>query len=357
MIKMRLAFACTAAVIAAMTTPASAQSSVTLYGLVDLGIRVDKTASGTVTGLQSGMESGNRFGFRGIEDLGGGLAAVFTLEAGFLADTGDLISNGAPGPGFGRQASVALVSSKWGGVGLGRQYNPIFSFVAGNLDPFGFGFVGSIGNSVGLLAGAPARSGNSLSYSSPVWGGFKADAIYALGETSKPDVPKGAGDQMGLSLVYTDKAFTLGYAYHRTRGTSDVASSPEQVRHVIGGNYDFGLLKLYGSYALNRNDAVVSRIDRAAYSVGVRVPIGAGVWLAQYQVSNDKTAADADSRQVALGYQYFLSKRTDVYAVLAKTDNRNRAAFAISDSTNSSIGTVTPGFDPSAYQIGIRHRF
>jgi predicted porin len=353
-------FGISAVAVACMATvggPAFAQSSVTVYGLIDVGIRVDKTASGTVTGVQSGMQSGNRFGLRGTEELGGGLSANFTLESGFLADTGEMISNGAAGIGFGRQASVGLASTQWGSVGFGRQYNPIFSFVAGTLDPFGFGFVGSIGNSVGLQSGAPARSSNSVTYSSPSMNGLKFDFIYSLGETSTAHVSSRAGDQLGLSFVYTGKSYVVGYSHHRTRGTVNVSDKPLQQRHVIGGNYAIGPVIVYGSYAWNRNDADIAIINRQAFSMGVKYFIGPGAVMAQYHGSNDKTSAGANSRQFAFGYQYFLSKRTDIYAAAAKTWNKRGAAFAISDSTNSSLGTITPGFDPIAYQVAIRHRF
>lgn len=347
-----------AALYAGLACQAHAQSSVTLYGLIDAGVRVDRTSAGTTTGIATGSESGNRWGLRGQEDLGGGLAAVYTLEAGFLADTGAAISNGASGPGFGRQSSIALASNQFGSVGLGRQYNPIFSFVAGRLDPFNFGFIGSIGNSVGLFAGAPARSSNSITYSSPVLYGFKGDLLYALGESSKPGVTKTAGDARGASLYYFDDRMTLGYSYHQSRGTTDVSALPRQTRHVFGGNYDFKVAKIFASYASNKNTVTdATRIDRRAYSVGASVPLGGGAVLVQYQGNNDETSAKADVRQFALGYNYFLSKRTDIYVVGAKMRNRNGATSSIADSTNNSLGTVNPGSAPSSFQVGIRHKF
>lgn len=341
------------------STLAMAQSSVTLYGLVDLGVRVDRTTSGSRVALQSGMGSGSRWGLRGSEDLGGGLRANFVFEQGFNADTGTAALNGATAPGFGRQAFLGLSSASWGTFNLGRQYTPIFNFIAGRIDPLGYGLIGNLTNSMGLQSGTPARADNALSYTSPQWHGLRGELMWSLGESSAAGVPGRAGDQRGASLTYAAGPWVAGYAYHDTRGAKDVAIQPAQRRHVIGTVYDFKLLKLHAAYGVNKNEAMgAARIDRRNHSLGVTVPLATSTTLiVQHQTSNDRTSADADVRQLSVAMIHYLSKRTDVYVSVAKTDNRNAAAFGLTDGSVGSLGTIAPASNPSAFQIGIRHRF
>ena len=338
---------------------ANAQSSVTLFGLVDMGLRIDQTSGGRTASLQSGMGSGSRFGFRGVEDLGGGLKALYWLEAGFQADTGVLTSNGAASPGFGRQSYVGLSSNTWGDVTLGRQYTPIFNLMAGRVDPLGFGFLGGLTNSIGLQAGAPARADNAVVYASPELAGFRGELMWSFGESSVANVPGKAGEQRGASISYRRPSFEIGYAYHETQGTRDVSVTPHQRRQAIGSVIDFDFAKLHLAYSTNKNDALgAALIDRRNYGIGVSVPMfGAGKFIAQYQKSDDRRSADADVQQLSLTFDYFLSKRTDVYASVAKTDNRNSAAFGLTDATNATLGSIAPGSNPSALQVGVRHRF
>lgn len=140
---------------------AHAQTSVTVYGILDAGItRETGDAGGNVWKMATGVQSGNRLGFKGAEDLGGGLKANFQVESGFDLDTGTLRQGGSL---FGRQSWVGL-SGGFGAVSLGRQYNPLFVALDA-IDPFSTGLTGATTN---LMNPSSVRTNNSIAYYSPV---------------------------------------------------------------------------------------------------------------------------------------------------------------------------------------------
>ena len=154
----------------------SAQSNVTMYGIADLGVVSESGgAGGRVLKVTSGIANGSRLGFKGSEDLGGGMTAIFTMDAGILADTGASAQGGLL---FGRQAFVGLAGAA-GTLRLGRQYTFIDSSL-GALDPFYLGFAGRMSNV--FTAGYISRVDNSITYSSPVRGGLSGELAYGFGE-------------------------------------------------------------------------------------------------------------------------------------------------------------------------------
>src|SRR5438105_2978235 len=183
------------AILAAQAGLASAQSNVTLYGVVDLGIeRTSLSPGASVLRLSSGIQSGSRWGLKGKEDLGGGLSAAFQLESGFDASTG------APGQGgraFGRQAWVGL-NGGFGSLKLGRQYTPIFGALD-TIDPFGTGITGDGSGISAVFRGYGVRMDNAVNYSTPSMGGFSAEAAYGFGEVPGST---SVGSQYGLSGTY-----------------------------------------------------------------------------------------------------------------------------------------------------------
>lgn len=335
------------------------QASVNLYGVMDVGLRMDRTSGGTVRSVQSGMASATRWGLSGTEDLGGGLSAVFVMEAGFLGDSGIATANGAPGPGFGRQIYVGLSSKDWGALTLGRQYTPFYNAAVTQLDPFAFGALGGLQNTHTPLAPA-GRASNSLKYVSPSLGGVTGQLIYALGETSTTGVSRQAGNQIGMNLVYRAPRYAAVYAMHQVRGTPEVSDLPKQTVQLVGGNYDFGTAKVYASYHHNTNNAATAatKIERRSYSLAVQVPVGPqDTVIAQYQVSDDKTAGRANTKVTGLGYNHALSKRTGIYVGYARRSNDSGANFTIMDALNSSIGTIARGSSASSFNVGLRHSF
>jgi len=129
--------------------------------------------------------------------------------------------------------------------------------------------------------------------------------------------------------------------------------------HVVGGNVDFKPVRFYASYQYNGSNGIGSAaISRSSYSLAAQIFMTSGdSIIAQYQSSNDRSSAHADTRVFGVAYNRELSKRTGLYAAYAYRQNYNRAAFTIQDATNASVGTIAPGSNPSSFMLGIRHIF
>ncbi|WP_065309600.1 porin [Janthinobacterium psychrotolerans] len=347
------------AVMAALAGPASAQSNLTLYGTVDMGLVRESGGIAGVTRLTSGVASGSRLGFKGREDLGGGMAVVFLLENGFQADTGAL---GQGGLLFGRQAYAGL-QTQAGTVTLGRQYTPQYLAIAA-VDPFNSGTAGDSKNLMMATGNAASRMDNSVKYSSPVMQGFNAELVAGAGEVAGDS---GAGRQLGGALAYAGGPWALRLAYHhRDNDTAALRNAGSARNTVATAMYDAGSFKAHFAYgvdqglnsALARNlnnpfgaaVAPVASTDSNVVLVGLSVPQGAGTWLVSYIRKNDKTAYNQDAQQVAAGYRHALSKRTDLYGVLASIRNRNGAGYTVGSAIEGGSGN-------RAINLGVRHSF
>ncbi|RZI40077.1 porin [Herbaspirillum sp. HC18] len=328
------------AVLSAFAGAASAQSNVTIYGIVDAGVVREfgtpvgtPAAAGSAWKLVGGGESGSRLGFKGSEDLGGGLSANFALENGFNVDNGTL---GQGGLLFGRQAFVGLSAKSWGAINFGRQYAPIFLSLD-SIDPFGTGLAGASYN----LMGTAVRMNNTIKYSTPNLGGFSADLAYGFGEVAGNT---SASRQIGFSANYAAGPVAVTLAYHNTNN----ATNTNQTKlTLLGGAYNFGVAKAYLAFETEKDDAA---LDQRDWLVGVTVPVGAGSLMASYIRKDDRAAASRDANQIALGYNYSLSKRTDLYTSVARIDNKNGASYTVGNATES-------GTTDKAFNVGVRHRF
>jgi len=366
------------AVLGAFAGAASAQSSVTVYGIVDLGFQHTDTgaAAGNVNGIQSGGQSASRIGFKGVEDLGGGLAATFNLEATIAADTGSAFSTPAAATsgvnagyaagagGFNRIATVGLQGA-FGSVNLGRQTSAIKD-AYDQIDPFGDG--GNIAPISGiffggLLGGDYGRISNSVKYATPNFAGFKATAAYGFGEAAGST---GDNSNYGLGLGYANGPLNVQAAYHNqdrlagtTPGTVTAGGAPtagvafgarENKLAFIGATYNFGAFKLHGAYADTKIDFVAGGETKFRNGmVGVSLPLGPGSLFASYSINDNKTAGavNLDSQRAAVMYTYDLSKRTNLYTGYSHTKN--------DDGVNLAGGVV--GENNSAFNVGIRHKF
>jgi predicted porin len=340
-----------AALIAAAPLFAAAQSNVTLYGVVDMAVESADNGgpSGRHTFVNSGDQSTSRFGFRGTEDLGNGLKAIFNIESGFVADTGVSDSAGL----FQRRAVVGLEGA-FGTVTLGREYSPINSIAAAT-DEFGQGFYGSDLSAFGT-GRVTRRLSNSVNYRSADWMGLRLLATYSAGEkTTGP-----SGDLKGLGLEYANAGLYLGAAYHIVKNDANT----QDKEYGAGAGYTFSEL---GGFEIKANylgaDPHGPNNRFKEYNLGAGYPFGANKILVN--LKQDKLETGAKGNAWAIAYSYALSKRTNVYATYASMNNNNLASFALNSSSNS-VGpqntSVTPavtlvGADPSVFAIGLRHTF
>lgn len=324
----------------------AAQSNVALFGVADMGVVSEGGgAAGRVLKLTSGIANGSRLGLKGSEDLGGGLTALFTLDAGILTDTGGSAQGGLL---FGRQAFVGL-SGALGAVRLGRQYTFIDNSL-GVLDPFYLGFAGRMSNV--LTAGYVSRVDNSITYASPVRGGFLGELAYGAGE-----VPGDAAAKryLGAAATYADGPLYVRLAHQDSNTLSNTLSNTQlagRARNtVLGAVYDFGVVKAHAALAFSKSAAgAVTTVDSADLMLGLTLPFGPHRVLASYVRRDDRRAANADAGQIGIGYTYALSKRSTLYAAYARIHNKNGAAYLVGNATEAGSGD-------RASNLGLRHTF
>lgn len=351
----------TAALLGAISQAAFAQSGITIYGLVDAGIEAERGgAAGNVVKLSSGIGSASRLGFRGTEDLGGGLSALFVLESGVLIDTG---ASDVAGAAFNRQAFVGLKSNSLGAVTLGRQYTLTYNALGQVGDPFAAGLAGSAKN-LFPVAGANLRANNSVIYTSPTMNGFTAEALYAVGEVPGNST---AGRQFNLGLNYAKGPLTARLAYNnRNNDTATVTNNSIGHNTLFVANYTFKVAKLFFAYSADKgmNSAPLNNATPRPYGrafnptlkgddllLGAQIPVGAsGTLITSYIRKNDKTTLNQDAQQYALGYTYALSKRTSAYASYGMIKNKNGAAYTVGNNSDAGTGD-------RATNLGVRHSF
>jgi predicted porin len=325
------------AALSAVTGAASAQSTnVTIYGIIDTGIVLERGGpAGPANKMISGVGMGSRLGFRGTEDLGGGMSANFVLENGFNNNIGAAAQGGLL---FGRQAWVGL-SGDYGSVKFGRQYTPYWSALL-NLDPFFGGYAGVAAN---VMASSGVRMDNTVKYTTPTMGGFTGDLAYSFG-----GVPgdTSANRAIGLGGLYVNGPLTVRFAHHNLNDATGLDSAKNT---ILGGTYDFGVAKIHAAYAVNKGTGTADNTDMM---IGAIVPIGAvDQIIASYIRKDDKTAANADADQIGVALVHSLSKRTSLYTSYARINNKNGAVYRVGS------GNGAPGSGTSALNFGITHAF
>lgn len=336
--------------VAMMSTHVEAQqSSVQLYGLIDTGIASVNNGQLTQHQEVSGGQSASRWGFRGTEDLGGGLSAFFNLEAQFSSDDAAMTP---PNLGFMRRSVVGL-RGPWGELTLGRDYTPAYWSLFEN-DLSKFGLFGTL-QSINSLGAATPRASNGVFYMSPVMAGFTGRVMYAKGEG--PAATPNAGDVRGVGGRYAAGAFNASIAL------VDVKVAPAAVpaglpvtttRQVMGGGgYDFGAFRVTAGTGYSNPAGPANKVSYL--HAGGAIKAGAGQWLAQ--VIKLKTEA-AGGRGTTLGvsYTYELSKRTNLYASMGRTWNNTTGRFPLNISQTSFTPSAA-GRDVRGVMAGIRHTF
>lgn len=282
------------AVLGAFAGAASAQSSVTLYGKLDLGFA--KAAGSADKQVADGSSS--RVGFRGVEDLGGGLKALFQFEHRFNPDTGT-VTNTA----FWHGLSTVGLGGSFGTVNLGRQYTAAYSLATGVIDPFGGDTVAGLRGESLTKSVARLRTDNSVRYDG-AFGGLKVAADIA-------ETPAGGVDRpYSVAAQYAAGPFMVAASYDNPTGANDNLAT-------LGGSYAFGPAKVSLGIGRGDNDSNV-RVKQAL--AGVTVSVGAaGQVLAGY-AQEEVGTADA-TKKVSLGYRHNLSKRTQLYTDVTRVND------------------------------------
>nr|WP_232470956.1 porin [Caballeronia hypogeia] len=351
---------------------AHAQSSVTLYGIADVGIEHinNTTAGGGQTREVSGNLSGSRWGLKGVEDLGGGVKAIFALENGFNINDGTTAQS-TRGLGanptttsrlFGRQAWVGL-SYKGQQLTLGRQ-NSLMYEQAVQFDPMGASSRYSI---LSIDYAMAARIDNSVKYTGK-FGPLTAQAMYS----TRYDTGYGAevpgaeitGRFFSGALTYATGPFAASVSYEQRNSNTVATNTGTERRAMAAASYDFGAVKAFGGYRYLRasndflpvNPIVVANGSEAnaanLYYAGAQYMVTPAFQLTATAYYQDVHSTSADPWLAVLCADYFLSKRTDLYATVGFARNKDNSALGV-----NGYGTVAPGYNQTGVTIGMRQKF
>ncbi|WP_288406870.1 porin [uncultured Herbaspirillum sp.] len=371
----KLAFTLTALGLTQLTGLAHAQSSsVTVYGVIDMSLvytsKVGPNNSSRMS-LDSGDAMASRIGVRGKEELGGGLAAVFQLENGFAADDGAMST---PGTLFDRKSVVGL-SGRYGTLTLGRQtdYLEEIGLQYSSFQIFGGGGVrAGHFNSLDRLTGA--RTSNSLRFDTAEVNGFMGSLFYGFGEVAGQT---SAGQAFGVGANYRNGNAGIGAAYYQSKLAADAlpahAGDSDLKTFTLGASYQAGPAKLFAAWSQVRRPtqqplaatglvAITSATRANVFDVGVDYALDAKLHLLASVIHDRADLARSGSgatrghtTQFNLGVDYFLSKRTDVYAMAS----RQAASEVINPGVISAAYSSAPADDSSqnVLRIGVRHKF
>lgn len=397
--KAHLAHTAIAASLLSLYAGAQAQDTVTVYGLIDAAVSLSRASGGTSADssgtslastsarrLDSGVgPGGTRLGFRGQEDLGDGLSAMFTLEMGYGIDTGTLQQGGLA---WGRQAFIGLSDKSGWSLSLGRQYTPMnlalsysdpsYGFYWGNpTTNTGFAVYDSIGAAPGSgFYGAPGRQDNSVLFSLSQ-SALTGRLMIGFGNENT----RGAGRMLNPGVAYASGPLTLNASmaiYRQNAEAIGPSAKPEWLRDfVLGGSYKFDAFTLFaGYYGFNgpknraNNSSVATPGDPTAspfafnwdrtraYWLGGRIPMANGTAVLSATRSRYEFAAGDDGKTVALclAYEYPLSKRTLLYGSHGQVANNRRVRSPLLATVNAVLANGY-GSDLRATSVGMRHTF
>lgn len=338
----------TLAALSAFAAGAYAQSSVTLYGIVDAAARQVKNGSaGSQKQLASGSNATSRWGLRGVEDLGGGMKAGFTLESGIGLDTGTTDAKF-----WGRRSTVSLMGG-FGEVRLGRDYTPTaYNTFADEFGIVGVGSRGIFSYGAGSNLGSPAttvlRADNSVGYFLPSMGGLYGHLQMAAGEGSN------GNKYIGGRLGYEAGPINVAFAYGKTETG---AATPDFKNYNIMFNYKLGFATLYTLYDVKE----WSPRKTKDLSIGAAFPVGAGTVKVGYTRADRSGGAAGsgfadtdDSTRLGIGYVHDLSKRTAVYSTYGWVTNKGSARSSV---LYTPPAAMLGGEKSSGLELGVRHSF
>jgi len=374
-----------------------AQSTVTLYGLADIGVGSYKSNASIATGsdvvrsftqtrMDAGGYNGSRFGMKGSEDLGGGLSAIFNFEAGFNLDTG----TSGQGALFGRRANVGIASASFGKVELGRNSSSYDDVAADHAMMLGNPYDPSnTNNSIAALnvasisatkaatalvtrdapstwIGYQTRFNNSVKYTSNVYSGFSGSVMYAMGEdkTSATTTPDSTSST-ALYVKYNQGPLLASFGYQTESAGGTLASTngntttakPALENTLVSVAYDFGMAKLGVGFntAKYKDVTITSTAGNAKdpsqneYDVSVAMPFGATTVRAAYAVSQGDTFGKASG--YGLSAEYAMSKRTFLYTGYNSTDLWDNYVNLANTQAGADVQKIT------RFSVGVQHKF
>ena len=331
-------------------------SNVVVYGVADLSFDIVNASgpAGADTGSYNRVSSnGSYLGFKGSEDLGNGMNAVFQFENAVTADAGGMF-------GAARDTFAGLKGS-FGSMTLGTQTTP--TRLLGTEIDVNVGAT-SIGQNVAVfgLPGFDARHANSALYTSPNMSGFGIGAAYMAGEdkttSGTPAAFKKNSDMWDLGLTYNNNSMLVGLTYATSKARDLADSQFKNTR--LAGAYNFGQGSVRALWNSAKTSVTGFDSKQNTWGLGATFNVATnGKLIGQYYKTNDVSTNAGDinntgSRLFEIGYEHSLSKRTMIKAIYARVSNDKAAAFNFA---NNGVNNVGVDVDPSGLQVGIRHSF
>lgn len=322
-----------------VATQSCAQSSAQVYGLIDLSAaQLQAAGAAKVKQLASGSMTTNFLGFRGREDLGDGLAAYFVLESYVRPDTGESGRFGGD-PFFARNAYLGLSSPSWGSIELGRNTTPLFVTTL-RFNAFGpsIGFSPSmrhwVSGAAGIIIGDTSWN-DSIRYNSPKFANMSFSVMTNAGEGKATSV----GSNATAQVLFDQGSLSAAVVWQSVKNATSTLPTGFDHQDAWQANvsYDFSVVKVFGQYGRVQQRAAADRLTKLT-DMGVKIPVGLGAILVGYGQASNSGAATNVRKTMSLGYDYSLSKRTDIYAVYMNDKNSNVA-------------------NGNSFAVGMRHTF
>lgn len=352
-------------------------TNVSVYGIADVSVDFTKNGDGTTLANGAGVatsgvnthkisSNSSRIGFKGSEDLGGGLKAIFQVERGVQVDSGSMADI------YARNTFAGLAGDAWGSVTLGRNDTPYKSSTRG-MDVF----ADHIADNRTLMGrgtlGFDQRFSDTVRYDSPNMGGFQVAAAYTAGaENNISSAANTRGRAESISGTYSVAPFTGVVAYQKNIFGSVASGSipalttlTDEKAYKLGVGYkmdQFGVNGVYEKTSDNLGSGALGTGHKAYYLSGVfNATANDAIKLAytKAQKLGDGSTANTGAKQWSLGVDHSLSKRTMVYAMYTKLDNDAGIAYALSSAGTATGAVAASGFaaDPSAFSLGMKHSF
>ncbi len=337
------------AVAGAFAMPMAAQAEVTIFGQMHVSVdHFDNDAAGNDSGFGVSSNS-SRIGFKGSEDLGGGMKAIWQITTFF--NVADQQYASATNQQFNNGNSFVGLTGGWGTALLGRHDTP-YKSVGRKVDLFG----DTVGDSRTVInQGMDIRPGNVLAYVSPNMNGMQAALAYVTDATQ--DLSDDTdNDAYSLSLTYGNGPMWVGLGY---QNISAPAAADDRTSVRLAGSYAMGDLKFT---ALWQDDDYTNNTDRTIWGLGAAYKMGSNTIKAQFYTA-DETAGGADNGydKWAIGFDHSMSKRTSVYAAYAQVSNDSGSAVNVTAASghggSGPLGATVANGDPSAFSVGLVHKF
>ncbi|MFT4069753.1 porin [Paraburkholderia sp.] len=353
-----IALCALAAACAAAAPAARAQSSITLYGIVDAAVQYGKfnsTVSPTAMAASGNLQA-SRFGFRGSEDLGQGYRANFQLETGFNTYTGV----GGGSTMFNRGASVGLSSTRYGSIDAGSLYLPIYwVYLGSDVATYGLSNPAAIMSLQHTTTLGKSGTGgfyqNAVRYRTPnTLGGFSAELGYSFGSQNASG-QTADGRNIGMNMQYAKNGLMLGYGFNRYQYYENTTTftPSSQLTQIVAATYQIGN-NVFGANYLYSKRTDSTAWFASSFMVNAKIPAGPG----DIELGVARRIENAEARAMAynVGYVYYLSKRTQLYGYAARITNNSHSTqgFAL---LNPTYAAVTPGFNPWVVTAGLRTSF